>query len=144
MSIFSFLLRKLEDIGVKICSPTGGFYMFPDFEVLRDSLKQMGIETCHQMCKHLLDEKGIAVSSYFNQRKDRIKNLFFYDVDKECNLYFLKKLIPFLRVIFQILASIIPTCFCKVNLKQTVVSPRGRPGGTCPPGKPCDPRVPPN
>ncbi|KAJ8036130.1 hypothetical protein HOLleu_20011 [Holothuria leucospilota] len=62
-AVAQYCHRKLEDVGVKVCSPTGGFYMFPDFEVLRDSLKQMGIETCHQMCKHLLDEKGIALMS---------------------------------------------------------------------------------
>ncbi|PIK55527.1 putative aspartate aminotransferase [Apostichopus japonicus] len=62
-AVASYCHRKLVATGVKAVAPTAGFYMFPDFEIIRDALKSKGIETCPQMCDHLLNEEGIALMS---------------------------------------------------------------------------------
>lgn len=49
-------------MGVKAIKPTAGYYIFPDFEVIKENLKRRGIQTCEEMCKAMLDECGVAVS----------------------------------------------------------------------------------
>lgn len=48
-------------MGVKAVKPTAGYYIFPDFEVIKENLKRRGIKTCEEMCKAILDECGVAV-----------------------------------------------------------------------------------
>ena len=50
-------------MGVKAVMPTAGYYIFPDFEILKPVFDRRGIETCSQMCKALFDETNVAVSS---------------------------------------------------------------------------------
>ncbi|KAL5010391.1 hypothetical protein ScPMuIL_012696 [Solemya velum] len=53
--------RELTSVGLKAVKPGGGFYIFPDFEVVRASLEKRGITTCSQMCEALLDEASVAL-----------------------------------------------------------------------------------
>lgn len=48
-------------MGVKAVKPTAGYYIFPDFEVIKENLKRRGIKMCEEMCKAMLDECGVAV-----------------------------------------------------------------------------------
>ena len=43
--------------------PTAGYYMFPNFELLRDAFSKRGILTCEQMCAAMLEEAKVAVST---------------------------------------------------------------------------------
>lgn len=52
--------RLLADAGVKIHSPEGAFYMFPDLSPFADELKGRGIHSSTQLCERLLKETGIA------------------------------------------------------------------------------------
>lgn len=58
--------RELTSVGVKAVKPTAGYYIFPDFEVIKENLKRRGIKTCEEMCKAILDECGVAVSWDFS------------------------------------------------------------------------------
>ena len=57
-----FVTRELTSVGVKAVRPTAGYYIFPDFEVIKENLKRRGIKTCEEMCQLMLDECGVAVS----------------------------------------------------------------------------------
>ena len=39
-----------------------GYYIFPDFEVCRNALKQRGIITGYDMCRDIMEKKNVAVS----------------------------------------------------------------------------------
>ena len=58
-----FLLsRELTRCGVKAILPVAGYYIFPDFEILRPVLEARGILTCEQMCEALFKEADVVVS----------------------------------------------------------------------------------
>ena len=42
--------------------PTAGYYIFPDFEILKPVFQARGIKTCQQMCEALFNEAKVAVS----------------------------------------------------------------------------------
>lgn len=54
------IAQKLINAKVKTHLPTGGFYLFLDFEDFRDSLKRIGISNSTELCNHLLHEIGVA------------------------------------------------------------------------------------
>lgn len=53
--------KMLNDAGVRTNRPDGGFYLFPDFEPLRDVLLPRGIADSPSLCRRLLDETGVAI-----------------------------------------------------------------------------------
>jgi aspartate aminotransferase len=53
--------RRLTSAGVPTPRPSGAFYVFPDFEPLRDSLAARGIRTSRQLCQRLLEDTGVAI-----------------------------------------------------------------------------------
>ena len=61
MQIMSFCDSELTDVGVKAVVPKGGFYIFPNFEVLRETLTAQGIHTCEQMVEKLFRETAVSV-----------------------------------------------------------------------------------
>ncbi|KAL3836512.1 hypothetical protein ACJMK2_021938 [Sinanodonta woodiana] len=60
--VSDFCYRELTSIGVKALKPTASYYIFPDFAILRNKLRQYGIDTCEQMCEAMLEECSVAVS----------------------------------------------------------------------------------
>eukprot|EP00057_Strongylocentrotus_purpuratus_P006099 XP_011660573.1 PREDICTED: aspartate aminotransferase [Strongylocentrotus purpuratus] len=62
-AIATFCYRELTSVGVKAIMPRAGFYIFPDFEVIREALARRGIMTGESMCKALLEEADVAVMS---------------------------------------------------------------------------------
>ncbi|XP_078485934.1 asparagine--oxo-acid transaminase-like [Ciona intestinalis] len=62
-TVATFCCKKLSSCGVKVHSPSSGYYIFPDFEVIRAQLKKRGITTGTGMCDALLEEAGIALMS---------------------------------------------------------------------------------
>ncbi|OWF35868.1 uncharacterized protein LOC110442412 [Mizuhopecten yessoensis] len=53
--------RELTSVGVKVVKPAAGYYIFPDFEVVKNKLRQRGIETCQQMCDAIFAETSVAL-----------------------------------------------------------------------------------
>lgn len=53
--------EMLSRAGVRVHSPTGAFYLFPDFSPLRERLAERGIEDGPTLCHRLLDEAGVAI-----------------------------------------------------------------------------------
>ncbi|XP_078608061.1 aspartate aminotransferase-like [Branchiostoma floridae x Branchiostoma japonicum] len=57
----TYSCKELRSVGVKVVQPTSGFYILPNFEVLRKSLSKRGITTCTQMCEALFEEARVAL-----------------------------------------------------------------------------------
>lgn len=53
--------RRLESAGAICPLPTGAFYLFPDFEALREKFEKIGIRSSVDLCERLLDETGVAI-----------------------------------------------------------------------------------
>lgn len=62
--ISSFFFSELQSIGVKCLAPTSGYYIFPDFEVMRPKLNERGIKTCEEMCQAMTKECSVVVGLY--------------------------------------------------------------------------------
>jgi len=54
------MTKRLRSMGCTLPDSQGGFYLFPDFSLFRDLLFERGIQTSRDLCKHLLDEAGVA------------------------------------------------------------------------------------
>ena len=52
---------KLREAGIRVHEPEGGFYLFLDFEPLREPLARRGITDAKTLCERLLDEAGVAI-----------------------------------------------------------------------------------
>lgn len=48
-------------MGVKVVKLIVGYYIFFDFEVIKENFKRRGIKICEEMCKVILDECGVVV-----------------------------------------------------------------------------------
>jgi len=53
--------KKLEEAGVRIRYPHGGFYIFPDFSPFKEKLKAKKINTSEKFCRRLLEDTGVAM-----------------------------------------------------------------------------------
>ncbi len=51
----------LADAGVRIHSPEGAFYMFPDFSPFAEKLARRNIKNSATLCERLLQETGVAM-----------------------------------------------------------------------------------
>ncbi|MFH1160851.1 MAG: aminotransferase class I/II-fold pyridoxal phosphate-dependent enzyme [bacterium] len=56
-----YLTMKLHEMKVNISLPHGAFYLFPNFEVYRESLKQRDIFDSTTLCKRILEDTGVAM-----------------------------------------------------------------------------------
>lgn len=59
--IASYCLSELQEVGIKLHPSSGGFYLFPSFELFKDQLAKKGIFDAASLCKHLLDTIGVAL-----------------------------------------------------------------------------------
>ncbi|GAB1609384.1 uncharacterized protein LOC115220904 [Argonauta hians] len=56
-----FCHQELTRAGVKAVKPSGGYYIFPDFGVLKPVLAKRGITTGKQLCETMFNEKSIVL-----------------------------------------------------------------------------------
>ncbi|ELT91252.1 hypothetical protein CAPTEDRAFT_214481 [Capitella teleta] len=56
-----FCHKELTSIGVKVTKPTAGYYIFPNFELIRGSLMKRGIVESGQMCDAVFKEAKVAL-----------------------------------------------------------------------------------
>lgn len=79
-----WIWQRLSDAGVVVAKPDGAFYMFPDFEPLREQLSSRGITTGEELCSRLLDETGVAIlpgSSFGRPKSELTARMAFVDFD---------------------------------------------------------------
>jgi aspartate aminotransferase len=60
-TVGNFCASTLLEAGVNIQSPSGAFYLFPDFESFRISLSEKGIHDSTAMCEQLFQDTGVAL-----------------------------------------------------------------------------------
>lgn len=60
-AVADYSYQHLTEVGVKAVKPQGGFYMFPDFEVIRCALANRGITTAQQMCDAIFEEISVTL-----------------------------------------------------------------------------------
>lgn len=53
--------QKLNQAGIKVNAPAGGFYLFLDFSNYSETLISSGITTSKELCKLILEETGVAI-----------------------------------------------------------------------------------
>lgn len=64
MSISHFLIhRELNAAGIAVVESQAGYYIFPNFEILREKLLARGVTTGQQMCDAILSEASVSVGS---------------------------------------------------------------------------------
>jgi aspartate aminotransferase len=56
-----WITRRLDDAGLEVDRPKGGFYVFPDFAPFRDKLRERGVTTSPELCEFILKDLGIAL-----------------------------------------------------------------------------------
>ena len=54
-------VARLRERGVRVFSPHGGFYLFPDFRSKADRLARRGITSSTALAERLLEETGVAI-----------------------------------------------------------------------------------
>ncbi len=75
-----YAYRQLQEAGVAMPGPQGGFYLFPDFEYYREALERRNIRTDKQFAQALLEEAGVALlpGSDFGVRPDTYRTRLSY------------------------------------------------------------------
>jgi len=79
-----WIWNRLNQAGVSVARPDGAFYMFPDFEPLREKLGARGINNGEELCRRLLQETGVAIlpgSSFGRPSEELTARLAFVDFD---------------------------------------------------------------
>ena len=56
----NYSVSKLKEAGVKVHHPDGAFYLFPDFEVIREPLERKNIYSSSAMVDKILEDTGVA------------------------------------------------------------------------------------
>ncbi|HEY5672870.1 MAG TPA: pyridoxal phosphate-dependent aminotransferase [Malonomonas sp.] len=60
-ALSDWIWAQLSGSGVVVARPDGAFYMFPDFEPLREKLAGRGVNNGDELCRRLLQETGVAM-----------------------------------------------------------------------------------
>jgi aspartate aminotransferase len=55
-----YLWEQISELDIDCAEPSGGFYLFPNFDQWKPRLAQKGIHTSDDLARHLLDEWQIA------------------------------------------------------------------------------------
>ncbi|MGH1342780.1 MAG: pyridoxal phosphate-dependent aminotransferase [Nannocystales bacterium] len=81
--------RTLTAAGIRCASPTGGFYLFPDFSAFQQPLAGRGIFDSTSICSALLDEAGVAIlpgSEFGRPASELTARLAYVDFDGQAAL----------------------------------------------------------
>ncbi|MFT5171284.1 MAG: aspartate aminotransferase [Candidatus Marinamargulisbacteria bacterium] len=81
--------KQLQESGIRVHAPEGGFYLYLDFSPFRGLLKQRGIISSQALCASLLKDAGVAVLSgvaFGQASEDLCVRLAYVDFDGELAL----------------------------------------------------------
>jgi aspartate aminotransferase len=69
-----WITARLQESGISLASPEGGFYLFPDFGPVRDRLRARGIGTSDELSDRLRQDTGVAIlpGSAFGRPADEL------------------------------------------------------------------------
>lgn len=56
-----FSWQRLQDAGAQVIEPKGAFYLFPNFDPLRERLAERGIDSGETLCRRALEQTGVAM-----------------------------------------------------------------------------------
>ena len=76
--------RMLKNGGINVHPPEGGFYLFPDFNPLKEKLTEKGISDGETLCRKLLEDTGVAVlpgSSFERPESELTTRIAYVDFD---------------------------------------------------------------
>jgi aspartate aminotransferase len=76
--------KLLQEAGIKVHDPVGGFYLFLDFSNFAYKLHEAGIETSKELCTKLLEDTGVAIlhgSSFSRPKKEFSARMAYVDFD---------------------------------------------------------------
>jgi aspartate aminotransferase len=79
-----WIWATLTAAGVRVARPDGAFYMFPDFDPLRDRLSRKGITMGEELCRRLLEDTGVALlpgSAFGRPEQELTARMAFVDFD---------------------------------------------------------------
>ena len=57
----NYCAEQLNASEIRVHSPEGGFYIFPDFSIYKEKLNSIGIKTSNELCERLLKDTGVAL-----------------------------------------------------------------------------------
>lgn len=80
-AVAKYCHRELTSVGVKVLEPTAGFYIFPNFNVIKKGLGIRKIRTCQQMVDHLCIDTSITVMPLDPARNELTVRLCYVDFD---------------------------------------------------------------
>ncbi|MEX0778858.1 MAG: aminotransferase class I/II-fold pyridoxal phosphate-dependent enzyme [Balneolales bacterium] len=60
-SLGNHIASRLQETGIKVGNPEGGFYLFPDFSPFEEALLRKGISGSISLCEQLLEDTGVAM-----------------------------------------------------------------------------------
>ncbi len=106
-----FCVTELTEAGVRVESPKGAFYVFPDFGPLRKKLAERGIRTSAELCDRLLDDTGVAVlpgSSFGRPPKELTARLAYVDFNGAVALAAVEALPPDAPIGMELLRTACP------------------------------------
>ena len=78
------LATRLRACGVEVPDPQGAFYLFPDFNPLRERLAARGVSESVALCERLLEDAGVALlpgSEFGCSNEDLTARLAYVDFD---------------------------------------------------------------
>ena len=80
----SEVYRRLRRANVELQAPSGGFYVWMDFQNLSDSLQKRGILSSPELCERLLQDTGVAIlpgSSFEREENELTARLSYVNFD---------------------------------------------------------------
>jgi aspartate aminotransferase len=80
------LYHQLKEMNVHTPSPSGGFYLFPNFEQHKTTLAQKGVHDSRSLCEKLLQDTGVALlpsAGFGRQAVELTARLSYVDFDGE-------------------------------------------------------------
>ena len=60
-AVRDFVVAELRSVGVRVHPSAGGYYLMPDFEVVRPGLERRGLKLGQDWCDVMLKEAKVAV-----------------------------------------------------------------------------------
>ncbi|RMD59819.1 aminotransferase class I/II-fold pyridoxal phosphate-dependent enzyme [Candidatus Parcubacteria bacterium] len=74
----------LNQAGIKVHPPQGGFYLYLDFSPFKKQLSKKGIKTNQQLCSRLLKETGVVIiagEEFLSHKNELVARLAYVDFD---------------------------------------------------------------